>query len=317
MIERFAALGYSAGTLDRRADLRDRPAAIAALRAKADAGVMILSGDLPILARRGVGRDGFFTPAAASAFGPAQVSVFLGMAGARPFFADEIDAATAERLKGDPALEVTDTRTMAIEKRLDETGLGALATAKALLHWHRTHRFCAACGQPTRMESAGWKRVCDACTHQHFPRTDPVVIMLAIKDDKCLLGRQSRFPPGMYSCLAGFVEPGETLEAAVRRETQEEAGIITGRVTYRASQPWPFPASLMIGCFAEALTDHLTIDHDEIEDARFFSRDEVRAMLEGQHPEGLLAPQPMAIANALMRAWALDGEGVYGFLPSV
>ena len=134
--------------------------------------------------------------------------------------------------------------------------------------------------------------------------------MLAIKGDKCLLGRQSRFPPGMYSCLAGFLEPGETIEAAVRRETLEEAGVRTGAVRYLASQPWPFPASLMIGCLADALTDDVTIDHDELEDARFFTRDEVRLMLEGQHPEGLLAPQPMAIANAIMKSWVLDGEGV-------
>jgi len=310
MIDPFLALGFMAGPDNRRADLRDRPEDLAALRASPDAGVMICAGDAPVLARRGETCDGFFTAAAARAFGPPVMSVFLGFDGARPLFADEIDAASAERLKDDPALVVTDARSIAIEKRLDPVAIGALASAKALFHWHRTHRFCAACGVASRPASAGWKRICDACGHQHFPRTDPVVIMLAIKGDTCLLGRQSRFPEGMYSCLAGFVEPGETLEAAVRRETLEEAGVTTGRVRYRASQPWPFPASLMIGCFAEALGTTLTIDHDEIEDARFFTRDEVRAMIEGRHPQGLLAPQPMAIANALMRSWALDGEGV-------
>jgi NAD+ diphosphatase len=188
--------------------------------------------------------------------------------------------------------------------------IGPLAEAKALLHWHRKHCFCAACGAPSRVSSAGWKRICETCETEHFPRTDPVVIMLSVRGDKCVLGRQSRFPPGMYSCLAGFLEPGETIEAAVRRETLEEAGVRTGQVRYLASQPWPFPASLMIGCIAEALNDDLTIDGEELEHARWFTRDEVRLMLDGQHPEGLLAPQPMAIANALLKSWVLDGVGV-------
>jgi NAD+ diphosphatase len=142
---------------------------------------------------------------------------------------------------------------------------------------------------------------------QHFPRTDPVVIMLAVDGDACLLGRQPRFPKGMYSALAGFLEPGETIEAAVRREIQEEAGVACGEVRYFASQPWPFPSSLMIGCFAEARSLALEVDRVELEDARWFPRDEALALLERRHPDGLAAPIPMAIAHHLLKRWAYDG----------
>ncbi len=139
---------------------------------------------------------------------------------------------------------------------------------------------------------AGWRRDCPRCKAIHFPRTDPVVIMLAVDGDACLLGRQPRFPKGMYSALAGFVEPGETIEAAVRREIREEAAVVCRAVQYFASQPWPFPASLMIGCFAEAESRSLEIDRVELEDARWFSRDEAIALIERRHPDGLMAPTP-------------------------
>jgi len=310
MSDRFSKLGYVTNPLNRRADLRDQPDALKNLRAQKHAGALVFAGDQSILKREGEALHGLFAPHEVSALGTVHATLFLGLHGERPIFAEEIEAEAAERLSTRDDLMVIDARSIAVQGLLPAPLIGPLAEAKALLHWHRKHQFCAACGAPSRVSSAGWKRVCDACTAEHFPRTDPVVIMLAIKGDKCLLGRQSRFPPGMYSCLAGFLEPGETIEAAVRRETLEEAGVRTGAVRYLASQPWPFPASLMIGCLADALTDDVTIDHDELEDARFFTRDEVRLMLEGQHPEGLLAPQPMAIANAIMRAWALDGEGV-------
>ena len=138
----------------------------------------------------------------------------------------------------------------------------------------------------------------------HFPRTDPVVIMLAVDGDDCLLGRQPRFPKGMYSSLAGFVEPGETIEAAVRREILEESGVVCGEVRYFASQPWPFPSSLMIGCFAEARSRAVAVDRTELEDARWFSRAETRELLERRHPAGLAAPIPMAIAHHLIKRWA-------------
>ena len=165
-----------------------------------------------------------------------------------------------------------------------------LAAAKALMHWHAHHRFCANCGALTGVAVAGWRRDCKVCKATHFPRTDPVVIMLAVDGDACVLGRQPRFPKGMYSALAGFVEPGETIEAAVRREIWEETGVACGAVQYFASQPWPFPASLMIGCFAEARNRSIKVDQVELEDARWFTREEAVALLEKRHPDRLAAP---------------------------
>jgi NAD+ diphosphatase len=175
------------------------------------------------------------------------------------------------------------------------------------MHWHARRRFCSNCGSPNEVAAAGWRRECKVCKMQHFPRTDPVVIMLAVDGDACLLGRQPRFPKGMYSALAGFLEPGETIEAAVRREIQEEAGVDCGEVRYFASQPWPFPSSLMIGCFAQARSRALEVDRVELEDARWFSREEALALLERRHPDGLVAPIPMAIAHHLLKRWAYDG----------
>ena len=182
--------------------------------------------------------------------------------------------------------------------------LGELAQGAALLAWHHGHRFCGRCGAETRMRIGGYKRTCTGCGAEHFPRTDPVAIMLAVREDSCLLGRGPHFGPGMYSCLAGFIEPGETIEAAVRRETLEESGIRLGRVLYHASQPWPFPHTLMIGCFGEALNGDIAFDGRELEDCRWFARDEVRAMVEGRHPDGLGIPPAGAIASHLIRFWA-------------
>jgi NAD+ diphosphatase len=209
----------------------------------------------------------------------------------------------ADLFREDPAFAVTDLRSIAMQGLVPQEELGILAMAKSLLDWHRRHRFCANCGAPTAPSQAGFRRDCAACGTQHFPRTDPVVIMLIAHGDRCLLGRQPRFPPGMYSCLAGFLEPGETIEDAVRRETFEEAGIRVGAVSYAASQPWPFPSSIMIGCIGEALTEAIVIDREELEEARWFHRDELRLMLDRQHPEGLLAANPIAIAHHLVRGW--------------
>src|SRR6201999_791036 len=174
---------------------------------------------------------------------------------------------------------------------------------KALLGWHARHRFCANCGAATVAVDSGWRRDCPACHKKQFPPADSVVIMLVTDGERCLLGRSHRFQSSMWSCLAGFVEPGETIEDAVRREIREEAGILCGQVSYLASQPWPFPSSLMIGCLAEAATRDLHVDGVELEDARWFSRDEALAMLEGRHPDRLSAPNPMAIAHHILRAW--------------
>jgi len=179
------------------------------------------------------------------------------------------------------------------------------ATARALFGWHASHRYCARCGAPSRMIRAGWHRFCDACGTHHFPRTDPVAIMLVTHGNAVLMGRSPGWPEGMYSLLAGFVEPGETVEAAVRREVHEEAGVHIGRVAYLASQPWPFPASLMLGCHGAALTRAITIDPGEIEDARWMRREEVLAAVAGELP-GIWMARPGAIAHFLLRAWLAD-----------
>jgi NAD+ diphosphatase len=193
-----------------------------------------------------------------------------------------------------------------VQGLVEPAHLPLIAEAKAVLHWHLRHRFCSNCGAPTAVTQAGWKRNCPQCETEHFPRTDPVAIMLAVIGDQCLLGRSPRFVPTMWSCLAGFIEPGEAIEDAVRRETHEEAGITCGRVAYFQSQPWPFPSSLMIGCHAEALSHDIVVDRTELEDARWFNKAEVASMLLRKHPQGLTTPPPVAIAHHLIRVWIED-----------
>ena len=178
------------------------------------------------------------------------------------------------------------------------------ATARGLLEWHRSHGFCARCGARSHAAVSGWQRHCPECGRTHFPRTDPVVIMLVLSGNSVLMGRAPGWPEGMYSLLAGFVEPGETIEAAVRRETFEETGIHVGSVDYLASQPWPFPASLMIGCRAEATSREIAADREEIEHARWMTREEVMSAFAGTHE---VAPaRPGAIAHFLLSAWVAD-----------
>lgn len=180
-------------------------------------------------------------------------------------------------------------------------------TARSVIDWHHRHGFCSRCGSATRPFRAGWGRRCPACNTEHFPRVDPVVIMLAEYEDKVLVGRQPRFPPRNYSALAGFLEPGESIEESVRRELYEEAGVTVSNVGYVASQPWPFPAaSLMIACIAQAEDDRLTIDTNELEDAMWVSRAEVAAALAGVEDGRFNAPPRFAIANTLLRAWLGD-----------
>jgi NAD+ diphosphatase len=306
-IERSAGLGYAQNGLDRRAEFRDDAALMEGYRASPDARVMVLAGDIPVLRMGERGHSATFTFAELEGVGAPREVAFLGLDGDSPLFAALVEQRAPED-QGHTDIVTLDLRTLAVQALLPPSTLGRLAQAKSLLYWHQRHRFCSNCGEPTQAGAAGWRRECAACNAQHFPRTDPVAIMLAVRGEKCLLGRQARFPPGMYSCLAGFIEPGETMEDAVRRELFEEAGVAIGAVRYLASQPWPFPASLMIGCIAQATDDALTVDNNELEDARWFSREETRAMLEGRHPDGLLCPQPIAIANSLMKAWALEGE---------
>jgi NAD+ diphosphatase len=228
-------------------------------------------------------------------------SVLLGFSEDGPVLAAHAGI-ELERLS--ETIKAIDHRSIYIQGLLDPSKLGALAQGAALLSWHASHRFCGRCGHETNMRAGGYRRHCPACNTEHFPRTDPVAIMLTVSADKCLLGRGRHFAPGMYSALAGFIEPGETIEAAVRRETFEEAGIRLGRVVYHASQPWPFPYSLMIGCFGEALNNDITADMNELEDCRWFTRDEALAALAGNHPDGVFIPPNGAIAHHLIRAWA-------------
>jgi NAD+ diphosphatase len=192
---------------------------------------------------------------------------------------------------------------------LPEKDVAILGQAKAMIDWHERHGFCPRCGHATVIAEAGYKRSCPNCGAEHFPRTDPVVIMLATHTDPklgdaCLVGRGKQFPPGFFSALAGFVEPGETIEEAVAREIKEEAGIMVTNVTYFTTQPWPFPSSLMIGCFAQAQGRDITIDPNELADAFWLEKAKARAMLAGERMDNLFLPPPVAIAHHLIKHWA-------------
>ncbi len=190
----------------------------------------------------------------------------------------------------------------AIMGEIDHRDAGIAAAAKGIFEWRLTHGFCANCGQKNRVGNAGWRMDCAACGRQHFPRTDPVVIMLILDGDKVLLGRQAIWPEKMYSLLAGFMEPGETVEEAVRREVHEEAGIPVGTVRYVTSQPWPFPASLMIGCAGKATATAINIDQNELEDAIWVSKAEVTEALAGRSDR--IAPaRKGAVAQVILKAW--------------
>ena len=308
-------MGFVHNPMNRHSEWREDRARIEGLSTSPDARTVVIARDMPVLN----GSDPLFAQAEAVTLGEPSETVFLGLWHDMPMFARLLqDSASMQvevadqsglldtrvlRLVHRPDLSLVDMRSIAVKKLVSDDLVGILGQAKAVLHWHNTHRFCGKCGAMTHLANAGWRRDCTSCSAQHFPRTDPVVIMLVVDGERALLGRQPRFPQGMYSCLAGFLESGETLEAAVRREIFEEAGVETGEVRYMASQPWPFPASLMIGCIATAKTTTITIDTQELEDARWFSRDECRALLAGSHQGGLTAPQPMAIAHHILRAW--------------
>ena len=303
-------LGYTESRIARAAELRTDAARIAALEADARAGVYVMGGEMIVL-KQGTANEPLFGVTEAAALGAATETVFLGLVDGLPRFGHSLTPAAAEALKTRGDLLVTDLRSIAVQGLVAAEHLPPMAEAKAVLHWHARHRYCSNCGTLSHAVDSGWRRDCPNCKTQHFPRTDPVVIMLAIDGDNCLLGRSPRFVPGMWSCLAGFVEPGEAIEDAVRRETLEEAGIVCGRVRYFASQPWPFPMSLMIGCFAEATSREITIDATELEGARWFSRDEAADMLLRRHKDGLTAPPPVAIAHHIVRAW-VEGEAGFG-----
>ena len=278
---------FAGDGLDRADPLRADPDAIARLRERDDARCLSWDNGAPQVDTEGrllwqdVSDD---TP------------LFLGLEDGAPRFS----------ILPDGTAPIDARAHFALLAMLDPAQAPIFAAALSLANWHRRHGFCSVCGKPTVPNRGGWSRECAACGNEHYPRVDPVVIMLAEHDDRLLLGRQPHYPPGRYSALAGFVEPGETIEAAVARELKEEAGIEVSDIRYLASQPWPFPSSLMIGARSRARGDSLSIDRTELDDARWFSRDEVRAALAGKDDAHFQAPPRSAIARTLLEAW-VDG----------
>lgn len=271
---------FSGPGLDRADLLRAQPQKLAELAQRGDARQLAWADGMPLL-----DASGRLTWESVQ-----EPTLFLGLDGKAPRFS---------LLPSVPPSAVA----FGLLGQLDSREAPLFACALSLANWHGRHGFCSVCGQPTKVVRGGWSRRCPACGAEHFPRCDPVVIMLAEHDGRLLLGRQPHYPPGRFSALAGFVEPGETIEAAVARELQEEAGIEVTDVRYVASQPWPFPSSLMIGCRARALDDELTIDFTELDDARWFTRGEVAAALAGEHGSAFLAPPRFAIARTLLEDW--------------
>ncbi|UZK65127.1 NAD(+) diphosphatase [Sphingomonas sp. M1-B02] len=282
--------GFTGGTLDRADRVRHEPALLAAARRDQRARLLVLHGLDPELDEAGrlvwTGLD--------AAQGEL---LFLGFDGEIPRFVSALPAGMTSPPGRSMAL-------FAMLDRFDQADAALYAAARSLVDWHARHGFCAVCAAPTAIFRAGWGRQCPNCHAEHFPRVDPVVIMIAEHHGRALLGRQPAWPKGRYSALAGFLEAGESIEEAVRREIQEEAGVRVGAVRYVASQPWPFPSSLMIACIGEALDDALTIDVHELEDARWYSREDVLAALAGDPRARFIAPPSYAIAHTLLQAWA-------------
>lgn len=282
--------GFTGSPLDRTDENRPRDEVIEAYRRQADARVMLLDELDPV-----VGADGRLAWLPLSAVGADAATLFLGLDEGAPRFvaAASPPAGAGARRSIWQALSTLPPAEAAI-----------YACARSLVDWHQRHRFCASCGVSTDMIRGGWARRCGACEAEHFPRTDPVVIMLAEHNGRVLLGRQHRFPPRQYSALAGFIEVGESIEEAVARELREEAGVIATHVRYIASQPWPFPSSLMIGCFAQVASDELALDRQELEHAFWASREEVAASLAGKGD--FIVPPAFAVAHTLLQRWIAE-----------
>lgn len=301
---------FAGNRLDREARLRTDADAVEALKSRPDARVAVFANDRPLIAvsadesRMDISWLGM-DEAMSLRDGPAPL-LFLGSdENGAPHFACRL-ALDAEGMASASLNErgsFIDLRSLAVQGLLPGDQLGLLAHARSLSGWHARHMFCANCGEKTEPADAGYKRICASCSAEHFPRTDPVAIMVVHHGTDCLLGRQPHFPPGSYSALAGFIEQGESIEEAARREIFEESGVRVGRITYHSSQPWPFLSNLMIGLTGEALDRTLDIDYDEIEDARWFSREEALSMLERTHPDGLVTPPSISIAHQMIKSF--------------
>lgn len=301
---------FAGNPLDRASEKRSDAAWLAAARADSRSRVLPLWKLQPLLLgpedRTRSTELAFVDGAMASGLGaPNAAEVFLGLEGDIAYFARDISALPDPLAAALAGLgHFRDARAAASLLPLHQVAI--MGQAKALLDWHMRHGFCAQCGAATEPSDGGYRRVCPACKSEHFPRTDPAVIMLVTTPDRCLLGRNKRFAGGHYSTLAGFVEPGETIEEAVRREVFEEVGVKVSRVRYFATQPWPFPFNLMIGCFAEADTHDISVDGNEILTARWFDRETVRKVMAGESNDVSL-PRREAIAYHLIRTW-VEGE---------
>lgn len=301
----FSPNTFSNYPLDKAGHRRKDPAWIAEAMTAPDAVLALFWRFQPFLAK---GEPVWLQPAMAPALGTG-APAFIGIddAGAPVFAAALPDRADPAELPIAGLGAFEDMRAAAVQ--VSARDLSILGCAKALFEWHARHGFCANCGEKTQIVEAGWKRQCAACDAEHFPRVDPVAIMLPVLGDRCCLGRQKRFPPGMYSALAGFVEPGESLEEACARELHEEVGLVATAVRYHSSQPWPFPSSMMIGLIADVANDVVTLDKDEIDEAIWLTKEEARQALAGglQRDGGRIwAPPPFAIAHQLLKAWAAD-----------
>ncbi len=299
-----ATLPLASEPVDRAAHLRKDKAWLETAFARDDVLVLLVRDGEPLLTNQG---DGLvWLGAQARTLADHAVRLFLGTdTGGAPVFA--LGLPRTFSLEASPIAGLgafTDMRSAAA--RLGPLDANCAATARSLLTWHDTHGFCACCGVATQPAEAGWRRDCQSCKREHFPRTDPVAIMLAVRGDKCLMGRGPEWPDGFYSCLAGFVEPGETVEQAAVRELYEEAGIraSSDNVEYLFWQPWPFPSSLMIGLIIEADSEAITLDMQELSDARWFSRDEARRILNGAHSD-VYCPPKFAIAHHILKSWAM------------
>lgn len=303
---------FGGSGLDRAAGLRRDSTALAAAFARGR--VLALWRGKPLSTAEAL----VWVPAGHPVLSAASEPIFLGLCDDGPRFAVDISTWTPEA--GDEPLggflDPTIQRHPAVEgagfaelrglmAQLSPVEAELAATAKALLGWHHSHDFCSACGARSEMTHGGWQRTCPTCAAQHFPRTDPVVIMLVTHGNSVLLGRSPGWPEGMFSLLAGFMEPGETIEAAVRREVMEETGVRCLGVGYLASQPWPFSASLMIGARTEAAGREITLDPVELEAARWVSREEMVTVFSGTHPE-IRPPRKGAIAEFILRNWLAD-----------
>jgi NAD+ diphosphatase len=302
---------FSGNPLDRASEKRADADWLAAQRRDPDSLILPMWRLQPFLLgpERGPGKleAGFLRPGLAETLAaPDAPCVLLGLENGHALFALDISAARDPANDGPLAGlgHFREMRAAAMSGGLGEKDIAILGQAKAMIDWNNRHGFCPKCGQPTTLADAGYRRHCAACNTDHFPRTDPVVIMLATQGDACLVGRGKQFPPGMFSALAGFVEPGETIEEAVRRELQEEAGVKVGVVTYCATQPWPFPSSLMIGCFAEAENRDIVVDMNELAEAFWLEKTKLRALLAGERIDGLWIPPSVAIAHHLLKTFA-------------